>query len=92
MRRFKKILKWIGLILLFLILGITLTVMGRQTIKYDRPYPTITASTDTAVIMRGKHLVFGAAHCADCHSKANTDSLLKLVQDVPLTGYLQTNI
>jgi len=86
MRRFKKILKWTGFILLFLILGITLTVMGRQNIKYDRPYPTITASTDTAIIMRGKHLVFGAAHCADCHSKANADSLLKLGQDVPLTG------
>jgi len=86
MRRFKKILKWTGFILLFLILGITLTVMGRQNIKYDRPYPTITASTDTTIIMRGKHLVFGAAHCADCHSKANADSLLKLGQDVPLTG------
>jgi mono/diheme cytochrome c family protein len=86
MRRFKKILKWTGFILLFLILGITLTVMGRQNIKYDRPYPIITASTDSAVIMRGKHLVFGAAHCADCHSKANADSLLKLGQDVPLTG------
>ena len=86
MRRFKKILKWTGFILLFLILGITLTVMGRQNIKYDRPYPTITASTDTAIILRGKHLVFGAAHCADCHSKANADSLLKLGQDVPLTG------
>ena len=86
MRRFKKILKWTGFILLFLILGITLTVMGRQNIKYDRPYPTITASTDTAIILRGKHLVFGAAHGADCHSKANADSLLKLGQDVPLTG------
>ena len=86
MRRFKKILKWIVFILLFLILGITLTVMGRQNIKYDRPYPTIAASTDTAIILRGKHLVFGAAHCADCHSKANADSLLKLGQDVPLTG------
>jgi mono/diheme cytochrome c family protein len=86
MRRFKKILKWTGIILLFLILGITFTVMGRQNIKYDRPYPAITATTDTNVIMRGKHLIFGAAHCADCHSKANTDSLLKLGQDVPLTG------
>ncbi len=86
MRRFKKILKWTGFILLFLILGITLTVMGRQNIKYDRPYPIITASADSSVIIRGKHLVFGAAHCADCHSKTNADSLLKLGQDVPLTG------
>lgn len=79
-------MKWTGIILLFLILGITFTVMGRQNIKYDRPYPAITATTDTNVIMRGKHLIFGAAHCADCHSKANADSLLKLGQDVPLTG------
>ena len=60
--------------------------MGRQNIKYDRPYPAITATTDSNVIMRGKHLVFGAAHCADCHSRANADSLIKLGQDVPLTG------
>jgi mono/diheme cytochrome c family protein len=86
MRRFKKIVKWIGLILLFLILGVTITVMGRQNVKYDRPYPAITASTDSAVILRGKHLVFGAAHCADCHSKSNADSLISLGQDVELTG------
>jgi mono/diheme cytochrome c family protein len=86
MRRFKKILKWTGLVLLFLILGVTVTVFSRQHIKYDRPYPAITATTDSAVILRGKHLVFGAAHCADCHSKVKPDSLLKLGQEVPLTG------
>ena len=86
MRRLKKVLKWTGIILLFLILGVTITVMARQNMKYERPYPAIAASTDTTVIMRGKHLVFGAAHCADCHSKTNVDSLVKLGQDVPLTG------
>ncbi len=86
MRRLKKIMKWTGIMLLVLILGVTITVMARQNMKYERPYPPITASTDTAVILRGKHLVFGAAHCADCHSKTNADSLLKLGQDVPLTG------
>jgi len=86
MRRFKKIMKWTGIILVILILGVTITVMARQNMKYERPYPSITASADTTVILRGKHLVFGAAHCADCHSKTNADSLLKLGQDVPLTG------
>lgn len=79
-------MKWTGFVLLLIIAGVTLTVLGRQNIKYDRPYPAITASSDSAVIMRGKHLVFGAAHCADCHTKTNVDSLLKLGQDVPLTG------
>ncbi len=86
MRRLKKILKWTGLILVVIILGLTITVMARQNIKYERPYPAITASTDSTIILRGKHLIFGAAHCADCHSKSNTDSLLKLGQEVPLTG------
>ncbi|MEP7376372.1 MAG: cytochrome c [Chitinophagaceae bacterium] len=86
MRRLKKILKWTGITLLFLILGLTITVMGRQNTKYDRPYPAITATTDSNVILRGKHLIFGAAHCASCHSLTNADSLLKLGQEVPLTG------
>ena len=86
MRRLKKILKWTGLVLLFLVLGITVTVMARQNLKYESPYPAITASADTNVILRGKHLVFGAAHCANCHSTANADSLLNLGQDVPLSG------
>ena len=58
----------------------------RQNIKNDRPYPDIKASTDTLIIAKGKHLVFGAAHCADCHSKTNADSLINLGLDVPLTG------
>ncbi|HEX5651855.1 MAG TPA: cytochrome c [Chitinophagaceae bacterium] len=86
MRRFKKILKWTGIILFVLISGLTITVMSRQNLKYDRPYPAITASTDSAVILRGKNLVFGSGHCADCHSLSNTDSLLGLGQEPPLTG------
>lgn len=86
MRRVKKILKWTGLFLLVLIVVFTITVFSRQHIKYDRPYPAVTASSDSAVILRGKHLIFGAAHCASCHSTKNADSLIKLGQDVPLTG------
>ena len=79
-------MKWTGIILLVIVLGLTITVMARQNITYERPYPNITASTDSSVILRGKHLVFGAAHCADCHSKANADSLINLGQPVDLTG------
>ena len=79
-------MKWAGIILLFLILGITITVMARQNMKYERPYPAITASTDSVIIMKGKHLVFGAAHCAECHSKTNVDSLLKLGQVFSIIG------
>lgn len=86
MRRFKKILKWTGIILLFLIGALTVTIISRQNLKYKRTYPAVTASTDSAVIMKGKHIVFGAGHCADCHSKTNSDSLLKLGQTPDLSG------
>lgn len=38
---------------------------------YDTPAPAIKASTDAAVIARGKHLVDGVAGCSskDCHGK-----------------------
>lgn len=36
--------------------------------KLDAPYPDITASADPAVIARGEYLVYGPAHCLDCHA------------------------
>ncbi len=86
MKKLKKVLKWTGLIILVFILGITVITASRQNIKYEAPYPDIKASGDTAIIAKGKHLVFDLAHCAGCHSRVNSDSLLSLGQDVPLTG------
>lgn len=86
MRRFKKILKWTGVILLILVSGLTATVMSRQNLKYERPYPVVKASTDSAIILKGKNIVFGAGHCADCHSNSNTDSLLSLGIEPALSG------
>jgi len=86
MKRFKKILKWTLITIVTIIAGISITVAMRQNMKYEAPYPEIHASTDTAIIARGKHLVFSSAHCINCHSTKNPDSLLALGQDVPLTG------
>ena len=89
----KKILKWTGLIILVMILGLTITVMSRQHLKYDAPYPAVTASTDSAMIERGRHLVLGPAHCVDCHSPVkNVDSVLALGQDPPLSGGLKFDL
>lgn len=92
MKRLKKILKWTGIIILVLIIGLTITVMSRQHLKYDAPYPNIVASADTTIIARGKHLVFSSAHCINCHSRNNPDSLIALGQDVPLSGGVLFNI
>jgi mono/diheme cytochrome c family protein len=86
MKKFKKILKWTGIVLLVLIAGLTVTVMARQNLKYNAPYPDIHATTDSAIIARGKHLIFSSAHCINCHSKNDPDSLISLGLDVPLSG------
>jgi mono/diheme cytochrome c family protein len=86
MRKLKKILKWTGITLFVLIATLTVAVMARQNLKYDAPYPGIKASTDTAVIARGKHLIYSSAHCINCHSRKNADSLVSLGQEVPLSG------
>jgi mono/diheme cytochrome c family protein len=86
MRRFKKILKWTGIVLLFIITAFSITTAARQNMKYEAPYPDIKASTDTTVINRGRHVVYTLAHCKDCHYKGNSDSIIALGQDVPLTG------
>lgn len=89
----KKILKWTGLILLIVLVGLVITVMSRQHLKYDAPYPAITASKDSAMIARGRHLVLGPAHCVDCHSPVkNVDSMLSLGQDPPLSGGLKFDL
>ena len=81
-----------GIILLVFILGLSITVMSRQNLEFDGPYPNVKSSTDSSVIARGKELVFGPAHCADCHSTVNADSLLALGQEVSLSGGYEFNM
>jgi mono/diheme cytochrome c family protein len=86
MKKIRKISKWTGLVLLFIVCGIAVVTASRQHLKYEAPYPNIKASRDSAIIARGKHLVFDVAHCSGCHTTVNQDSLLAAGQEVPLTG------
>jgi mono/diheme cytochrome c family protein len=92
MRRLIQFLKWTGIVLGALLLTLTITVLCRQNLHYTAPYPNITASTDSATIARGRHLVFGAAHCINCHSPNNPDSLVALGQEPALTGGFAFNL
>jgi mono/diheme cytochrome c family protein len=84
---FLKILKWTGIIIVIIIAGVSIATAMRQHVQFDAPYPDIKASNDSAVIAKGKHIVLGPGHCADCHSSIpNVDSLIKLNQEVPLSG------
>ena len=86
MKRLVKIAKWFGIILLAVVLVLGATIALRQNLKFEAPYPKITASADPIVIERGKHIIFSQAHCADCHSTENSDSLLALGKEPSLSG------
>lgn len=83
----KKFLKWTGIILLLFLVVLTATVLMRQHLIFDAPYPSgIQASRDSAVLARGKYLVYGPAHCADCHGAVGSEARVDKGEEVPLTG------
>ncbi|HEV7333301.1 MAG TPA: cytochrome c [Flavisolibacter sp.] len=84
---FRKLLKWTGLVLLFLIVGVATATAFRQHLTYEAPYPDIKASTDSTVIEKGKHLALVTKGCVHCHSPVNNiDSVLKLGEEPSLAG------
>jgi mono/diheme cytochrome c family protein len=82
----KRILKWTGIIIGSIIVLLAVTVALLQNKKYDAPFPDIKASTDSAVIARGKYLALGPAHCADCHASPDSRELVEKGIEVPLSG------
>jgi hypothetical protein len=84
---FRKISKWTGLILLFIIAGVSVTTMLRQHLTYDAPYPDITATTDIAVIEKGRNIALVTKGCVHCHSPINNiDSMMTLGKEPSLSG------
>ncbi|MES1221264.1 MAG: cytochrome c [Bacteroidota bacterium] len=89
MRKFKKILKWTGIIILSLLIIFVILVFALQGKKFSAPYPAnIHASTDSAVIARGRYLAFGPAHCSGCHSPASNQEKINAGEQLPLMGGL----
>ena len=88
----KKFLKWISLFLLLLVCGFAAVVAWRQNQTFDPPFPNVKASTDSTLIAKGKYLVYGPAHCADCHSDPSSWPALEKGAEVPLVGGRVFNI
>jgi mono/diheme cytochrome c family protein len=71
------------LIILLGLLGYVLTTWDK---KHDAPLPDIKASSDSAVIARGKYLAFGPAHCAQCHIPDGKHAEVDKGAEIPLSG------
>jgi mono/diheme cytochrome c family protein len=64
-------------------------VASQSKLHYpDTAYPDITASTDPAVIERGRYLVNGPAHCMQCHSSADREHPETVLTTAPHGGML----
>ncbi|MDP2176171.1 MAG: cytochrome c [Bacteroidota bacterium] len=87
-----KILKWTGLLLSLLIIGVFAFVQLTWNKKYDIALPNIQATTDSAVIARGKHLAFGPAHCISCHVPMNQVKDAENGKIMPLSGGWELSI
>lgn len=82
----RKIL--LSLVVLFAVVvgGFAVYVASRQNLKFDAPFPAIAASSDSAVVARGRYLVREVANCAQCHGDTAQARALMAGADVPLSG------
>ncbi len=92
MKKFLKVLKWIGIGFIILIIGLVIFVYANSNPKFDAPYPEIAASLDSSVIARGEYLVYGPAHCVDCHSTITSLSQRMSSDKMPLSGGFKFDI
>ena len=86
MKTFLRILKRICLILLVILVLFVAVVYIRADRTFEAPLPEISASRDSAVIARGEYLVYGPAHCADCHTSRDQRADVLAGKHVPLHG------
>jgi mono/diheme cytochrome c family protein len=83
----------IGKVILVLVVILLLVVGGafaameiRLRRTFDASYPSIAATTDPAVIERGRYLVYGPAACAYCHVPRDQWTKLQQGVELALTG------
>ncbi|MBC8375777.1 MAG: cytochrome c [FCB group bacterium] len=92
MKSFLNILKWTGAVLGILILVLVVFVNIRGNRTYELPLPDLAASSDSAVIARGKYLAFGPAHCVSCHMPMDKFAAVENGLELPLSGGWELNI
>lgn len=77
----------IGVVLIFV-----LYVDMSYNRTFDPGYPSVTVSDDSAVLARGEYLVYGPAHCANCHISIDQFQAVEAGEKVPLTGGFSINM
>src|SRR5215467_3833003 len=73
MRTVLRLLKWISILIVVAIVVLTVYVIRTWDRVWDVPVPDLHASNDPAVIARGGYLVYGPAHCVQCHTTSSEE-------------------
>lgn len=81
-----KALRVVGGLILILLAGGAVFVASRQHLTFDAPYPEVAASSDSAVVERGRYIVRDLAPCASCHGDPGQRAAYATGADVPLSG------
>lgn len=83
---FRRIAVSLFVLVALVVAGFSLYVAARQNLKFEAPYPEITASTDSAVVERGRYVVRDVANCGSCHRDTTRTADWMAGADVPLSG------
>ena len=73
MKALFRFLKWSGILLLVLAVVFVGVVFARHDRTFDAPYPDSEASSESAILARGDHLVNGPTSCTGCHTNNATN-------------------
>jgi mono/diheme cytochrome c family protein len=82
----KNILLGLLILVAVVAIGFVTMVFTRYDRTFEAPYPEIKASTDSAVIARGRYLALGTAHCANCHAPMADFKKVDQGEEVSLSG------
>jgi mono/diheme cytochrome c family protein len=82
----RRVLRILVILLLVLLTGGAVFVALRQNLTFEAPSPEVAASSDPAVIERGRYIVRDLAPCAACHGAPSERPAYFDGADVSLSG------
>ena len=84
--RIRRWLATLGIAVVVVLAGVAAYVAMSWDRVYNPPLPEVHVTSDPAVLARGEYLVYGPAHCVECHGTDDSLSRLADGEKVPLAG------
>lgn len=88
----KKLLITLSILIVIIIIGLIAFVNLTWNRDFEAEFPDIRATNDSAMIERGRYLVFGPGHCASCHIPMDKIASVENGAEIPLVGGWELSI